>query len=304
MNAEIKNSMDAKHFRTGYIAIVGRPNVGKSTLLNHLIQQKISITSKKAQTTRHRIHGILTDTQSQFIFVDTPGFQMRYRNQLNQIMNRVVTQSVRDVDAILFVIEARRFDERDEQVLKLLPTNIPVILVINKVDRLEKKHQLLPFMENMARKFGFAGIIPISAATGSQLPALLEMVRPYLPESPPLFDEDEISDRSERFLAAEMIREKLFRLMGDEIPYSTSVVIDQFTIEGHLRKIFACILVEKANQKAIVIGKQGEKLKLVATQARKDMEKLFGSKVYLEVWVKVKSGWADDVNTLKNLGYE
>ncbi|MCW5600635.1 GTPase Era [Nitrosomonas sp.] len=296
--------MDAKHFRTGYIAIVGRPNVGKSTLLNHLIQQKISITSKKAQTTRHRIHGILTDTQSQFIFVDTPGFQMRYRNQLNQIMNRVVTQSVRDVDAILFVIEARRFDERDEQVLKLLPTNIPVILVINKVDRLEKKHQLLPFMENMARKFGFAGIIPISAATGSQLPELLEMVRPYLPESPPLFDEDEISDRSERFLAAEMIREKLFRLMGDEIPYSTSVVIDQFTIEGHLRKIFACILVEKANQKAIVIGKQGEKLKLAATQARKDMEKLFGSKVYLEVWVKVKSGWADDVNTLKNLGYE
>lgn len=304
MDAEIKNSMDAKHFRTGYIAIVGRPNVGKSTLLNHLIQQKISITSKKAQTTRHRIHGILTDTQSQFIFVDTPGFQMRYRNQLNQIMNRVVTQSVRDVDAILFVIEARRFDERDEQVLKLLPTNIPVILVINKVDRLEKKHQLLPFMENMARKFGFAGIIPISAATGSQLPELLEMVRPYLPESPPLFDEDEISDRSERFLAAEMIREKLFRLMGDEIPYSTSVVIDQFTIEGHLRKIFACILVEKANQKAIVIGKQGEKLKLAATQARKDMEKLFGSKVYLEVWVKVKSGWADDVNTLKNLGYE
>ena len=304
MDAEIKNSMDAKHFRTGYIAIVGRPNVGKSTLLNHLIQQKISITSKKAQTTRHRIHGILTDTQSQFIFVDTPGFQMRYRNQLNQIMNRVVTQSVRDVDAVLFVIEARRFDERDEQVLKLLPTNIPVILVINKVDRLEKKHQLLPFMENMARKFGFAGIIPISAATGSQLPELLEMVRPYLPESPPLFDEDEISDRSERFLAAEMIREKLFRLMGDEIPYSTSVVIDQFTIEGHLRKIFACILVEKANQKAIVIGKQGEKLKLVATQARKDMEKLFGSKVYLEVWVKVKSGWADDVNTLKNLGYE
>lgn len=304
MDAEIKNSMDAKHFRTGYIAIVGRPNVGKSTLLNHLIQQKISITSKKAQTTRHRIHGILTDSQSQFIFVDTPGFQMRYRNQLNQIMNRVVTQSVRDVDAILFVIEAIRFDERDELVLKLLPTNIPVILVINKVDRLEKKHQLLPFMENMARKFGFAGIIPISAATGSQLPELLEMVRPYLPESPPLFDEDEISDRSERFLAAEMIREKLFRLMGDEIPYSTSVVIDQFTIEGHLRKIFACILVEKANQKAIVIGKQGEKLKLVATQARKDMEKLFGSKVYLEVWVKVKSGWADDVNTLKNLGYE
>lgn len=296
--------MDSSHFRTGYVAIVGRPNVGKSTLLNHLIQQKISITSKKAQTTRHRIHGILTDRQSQFIFVDTPGFQTHYRNQLNQMMNRVVIQSLRDVDMVLFVIEAMRFDERDELVLKQLPVDKPVILVINKVDRLEKKTHLLPFMESMTNKFSFAGIIPISAAKGIQLPELIDIIRPHLPESLPLFDAEEISDRSERFLAAEMIREKLFRLMGDEIPYSTSVVIDHFVVEGNLRKIFACILVEKANQKAIVIGKQGEKLKIVATQARKDMEKLFGGKVYLEIWVKVKSGWADDINTLKNLGYE
>ncbi len=296
--------MDTSHFRTGYVAIVGRPNVGKSTLLNHVIQQKISITSKKAQTTRHRINGILTDEQSQFIFVDTPGFQTRYSNQLNYMMNRTVIQSVREVDVVLFVIEAMRFDERDELVLKLLPVDRPVILVINKIDRLEKKAQLLPFIESMAKRFSFAGIIPISAARGIQLPELIDVIRPYLPVSPPLFDEEEISDRSERFLAAEMIREKLFRLMGDEIPYSTSVIIDQFVVEGKLRKIFACILVEKANQKAIVIGKNGEKLKIVATQARKDMEKLFGGKVYLEVWVKVKSGWADDVSTLKNLGYE
>ncbi|WP_430232778.1 GTPase Era [Nitrosomonas communis] len=296
--------MASPHFRTGYVAIVGRPNVGKSTLLNHLIQQKISITSKKAQTTRHRINGILTDEQSQFIFVDTPGFQTRHSSQLNQIMNRTVIQSIREVDIILFVIEAIRFDERDKGVLKLLPADRPVILVINKVDQLAQKTQLLPFIESMAKEFNFAGIIPVSAARGIQLTELIDMVRPYLPESPPFFGEDEISDRSERFLAAEMIREKLFRLMGEEIPYSTTVRIDQFTVEGNLRRIFACILVEKSNQKAIVIGKNGEKLKIIATQARQDMEKLFGSKVYLEVWVKVKNGWADDINTLKSLGYE
>lgn len=296
--------MDSSHFRTGYVAIIGRPNVGKSTLLNHLIQQKISITSKKAQTTRHRINGILTDKQSQFIFVDTPGFQTRYRSQLNHMMNRAVIRSVRDVDIVLFLIEAMHFDERDELVLKLLPADRPVVLVINKVDRLEKKTQLLPFMESVSKKFSFAGIVPISALREIQLSELINMIRPYLPESPSLFDEEEISDRSERFLAAEMIREKLFRLMGDEIPYSASVAIDQFIVEGKLRKIFACILVEKTNQKAIVIGKNGEKLKIVATQARKDMEKLFEGKVYLEVWVKVKSGWADDASTLKSLGYE
>jgi len=291
-------------YRTGTITIVGRPNVGKSTLLNHLVGQKVSITSKKAQTTRHRITGILTDAQSQFIFVDTPGFQTQHINRLNKGMNRTVTQSMLDVDVVLFVIEAVRFDERDKLVLKLLPVDRPVILVINKVDRLADKSRLLPFLEKMSREFAFAAIVPVSAEKGTQLAELMGAIRPYLPESPPLYGEDEVTDRSERFIAAELVREKLFRLMGEEIPYSTSVAIDQFTTEGELRKIHAAIIVDKANQKAIVIGKNGEKLKEIATQARKDMEKSFGGKVYLEVWVKVKSGWADDARALKSLGYE
>jgi len=296
--------MSLPNYKTGYISIVGRPNVGKSTLLNHLIKQKISITSRKAQTTRHRIQGILTDTQSQFIFVDTPGFQTRYRSQLNQAMNRVVMQSVRDVDVIVLVIEADRFDQQDDLVLKQLPLDRPVILVINKIDLLQEKLQLLPFIQRIAAIFNFSAIIPVSALQDKQLSELIETIRHHLPESEPLFAEDEITDRSERFLAAELLREKVFRQMGEEVPYSTSVIIEQFEVEGTLRRIHACILVERPNQKAIIIGKQGQKLKEMATQARKDMELLFGSKVYLEVWVKVKSGWADDVSVLKNLGYE
>lgn len=291
------------NYRTGYIAIIGRPNVGKSTLLNNLVGQKVSITSKKAQTTRHRINGILTDEQSQFIFVDTPGFQTRHTNRLNSLMNRTVTQSMRDVDVVIFVIEALHFDERDRLVLKLLPIDRPVLLVINKIDQLADKSRLLPFLEKMAKEFAFAAMIPISAQEGIQLPQLLSTIRPYLPESQPLFDPDEATDRSERFIAAELIREKLFRLTGEEIPYSVSITIDEFTIEGELRKIHACIIVDKTAHKAIIIGKNGEKLKTIATQARKDMEKVFGSKVYLEVWVKVKTGWANDAQMLKNLGY-
>ena len=301
-------NLDSSDHRCGYVAIVGRPNVGKSTLLNSLVGQKVSITSKKSQTTRHRINGILTDAQSQFIFVDTPGFQTRHTNRLNSGMNRTVTQSMRDVDVVIVVIEALRFDDRDKLVMKLLPVNNkqgkPVILVINKVDRLRDKSQLLPFLEKMAKKYTFTAIVPVSAEQGTQLPDLINTIRLYLPQNPPVFGEDEVTDRSERFIAAELVREKLFRLLGEEIPYSTSVVIDQFTTEGELRKIHASIIVDKANQKAIVIGKDGEKLKVVGTQARKDMEKIFGSKVYLEVWVKVKSGWADDAQVLKNLGYE
>lgn len=301
-------NLDSSDYRCGYIAIVGRPNVGKSTLLNTLVGQKVSITSKKSQTTRHRINGILTDAQSQFIFVDTPGFQTRHTNRLNSGMNRTVTQSMRDVDVVILVIEALRFDDRDKLVTKLLPVNNrqgkPVILVINKVDRLRDKSQLLPFLEKMAKEYTFAAIVPVSAEEGTQLPDLINTIRLYLPQNPPVFGEDEVTDRSERFIAAELVREKLFRLLGEEIPYSTSVVIDQFTTEGELRKIHASIIVDKANQKAIVIGKDGEKLKVIGTQARKDMEKIFGSKVYLEVWVKVKSGWADDAQVLKNLGYE
>ena len=301
-------NLDSSDHRCGYVAIVGRPNVGKSTLLNSLVGQKVSITSKKSQTTRHRINGILTDAQSQFIFVDTPGFQTRHTNRLNSGMNRTVTQSMRDVDVVIVVIEALRFDDRDKLVMKLLPVNNkqekPVILVINKVDRLRDKSQLLPFLEKMAKKYTFTAIVPVSAEQGTQLPDLINTIRLYLPQNPPVFGEDEVTDRSERFIAAELVREKLFRLLGEEIPYSTSVVIDQFTTEGELRKIHASIIVDKANQKAIVIGKDGEKLKVIGTQARKDMEKIFGSKVYLEVWVKVKSGWADDAQVLKNLGYE
>lgn len=296
--------MTTQNFHTGYIAIIGRPNVGKSTLLNRLVGQNVSITSKKAQTTRHRINGILTDEQSQFIFVDTPGFQMQYMNRLNSVMNRTVTKSMYGVDVVVFVIESLYFDERDEQVLKLLPVDKPVILAINKVDRISDKSRLLPFLEKLSKVFSFSAMIPVSAERGIQIQELIHAIRPYLPEGPPLFSRDEATDRSERFIAAELIREKLFRLMWDEIPYSTSVAIDQFTNESGLRKIYASIIVDRANQKAMIIGKNGEELKLVATQARRDMEKLFGSKVYLKVWVKVKSGWADDLRALKTLGYE
>ena len=291
------------NYRTGFIAIIGRPNVGKSTLLNSLIGQKVSITSKKAQTTRHRITGILTDDESQFIFVDTPGFQNRHTNRLNSLMNRTVTQSMKDVDVVIFVIESLHFDERDRLVLKLLPTDRPVILVINKIDQLSEKLRLLPFLEKMAKEFAFTAMVPVSAQERLQLPDLLSTIRPHLPVNQPLFEPDEATDRSERFIAAELIREKLFRLTGEEIPYSTSITIDQFTTENDLRKIHACIIVDKSGHKAIIIGKGGEKLKMIGTQARKDMESIFGGKVYLEIWVKVKSGWADDAQMLKSLGY-
>lgn len=302
MNAEATPA--DPHYRSGYVAIVGRPNVGKSTLLNRLVGQKISITSKKSQTTRHRIHGIFTGTHSQFIFVDTPGFQTRHTGRLNSGMNRVVTQTLRDVDVVILVIEAMRFDDRDKLVVKLLPKNKPVILALNKIDRLPDKSQLLPFLEKMSKEFEFSAMVPISAEHGGQLTELIAAVEPHLPQNSALFQEDEVTDRDERFLAAELVREKLFRLLGEEVPYSTSVVIDQFVMEGELRRIHASVVVDKSSQKAIVIGKDGEKLKLIATQARKDMEESFGSKVYLKIWVKVKSGWAEDARTLKSLGYE
>jgi GTP-binding protein Era len=291
-------------FHSGFISIVGRPNVGKSTLLNHLIGQKISITSRKAQTTRHRITGILTEEQTQFVFVDTPGFQTQYLNTLNKGLNRVVTGSLRDVNVVLFVIEARHFDERDRQVMNLLPTTIPVILVINKVDNMEHKNELLPFMQDIAKERHFAAIVPVSAKHDNQLDTLLDAIRPYLPEGEKIYPDDEITDRNERFLAAEIVREKVFRFTGEELPYSVSVVIEQFKLEGKLRRINAAILVDKDAHKAMLIGAKGEKLKEIATQARLDMEKLFDGKVFLEVWVKVRSGWADSPQMLKSLGYE
>ena len=291
-------------FHTGFIAIVGRPNVGKSTLLNHLVGQKVSITSRKAQTTRHRITGIRTDEDAQYVFVDTPGFQMQHQSALNRVMNRAVTQTLSDVDVVLLVIEAQRFDSRDEKVLALLPKDRPVVLVLNKIDKVADKAAMLPFMEKMAALFPFAAIIPVSAQRGAMLPDLVQEIRRHLPEGEPMFGEDEITDRSERFLAAEIVREKVFRLSGDELPYSVSVEIEKFETVGALRRIFAAIIVDKESQKPILIGKKGEKLKEIGTQARQDMEKLFDGKVYLEVWVKVKGGWADDERALKSLGYE
>jgi GTP-binding protein Era len=292
------------NFHTGFIAIVGRPNVGKSTLLNHLVGQKVSITSRKAQTTRHRVTGIRTEANAQYVFVDTPGFQTKHRSALNTAMNRTVTQALQDVDVVLFVVEALHFDTRDQQVLALLPQNRPVLLVINKIDHLADKAALLPFMQKLAALFTFAAVVPVSAEKGIQLDSLLAEIGPRLPESGPMFGEDEVTDRSERFLAAELIREKVFRMMGDEIPYSVTVEIEQFVQEGKLRRIHASIVVDRQGQKAILIGKGGEKLKLIGTQAREGMEKLFDGKVYLELWVKVKGGWADDERALKSLGYD
>jgi GTP-binding protein Era len=293
-----------EEFRSGYVAIVGRPNVGKSTLLNHLIGQKISITSRKAQTTRHRIHGIYTDEHSQFVFVDTPGFQTKHLNALNRGMNRVVISSLRDVQVVVYVLEALRYDERDQEVLKLLPDNRPVVLVINKIDEVPDKGQLFSFAERVAQDFKFAEIVPVSAKQNIKLDELRVALRRFLPAGELIYDKDDITNRSERFLAAEMLREKIFRFTGDELPYSTSVVIEQFKMEGKLRRIHAAILVDREAHKAMLIGKKGEKLKEIATQARLDMEKLFDGKVFLEVFVKLRSGWADDQRVLHSLGYE
>lgn len=295
--------MASASFRAGLIAIVGRPNVGKSTLLNRLVGQKISITSHKPQTTRHRITGILTHEDAQYVFVDTPGFQTQYHNALNRAMNRSVVQSLQDVDAVLLVIDALQFNGRDRGVLKLLSSH-PTLLVINKIDKLADKKQLLPFIEKVSKEHHFAAIVPVSAQKNLQLKELLQTVREFLPENPPLYPDDEITDRNERFLAAELIREKVFRLLGEEVPYAVSVVVDDFVFERGLRRIQASIIIDKSSQKAIIIGAKGEKLKVIATQARQDMEKLFGGKVFLQVWVKVKSGWADDARILKKLGYE
>jgi GTP-binding protein Era len=296
--------MSTSVHRAGYIAIVGRPNVGKSTLLNRLVGQKISITSRKPQTTRQRITGILTREDAQLVFVDTPGFQTKHRSALTRIMNRSVTQSLQEVDVVLWVIEALKFDELDAALQRLLPGNVPVVLAINKVDRLEDKNALLPFIRELSERFQLNAIVPVAAEKGERLDELVKAVVPLLPEQPPVFGEDEITTSSERFLATELIREKLFRLLGEELPYAAAVEIERFEMDGQLRRIHAAIIVDKASQKAIVIGKGGEKLKLVATQARKDMEQLFGGKVFLEVWVKVKSGWADSAATLKRMGIE
>ncbi|MDR2452433.1 MAG: GTPase Era [Candidatus Accumulibacter sp.] len=290
--------------KSGFIAIVGRPNVGKSTLLNRLIGEKISIVSSKAQTTRHRITGILTRPGAQFVFVDTPGFQTRRAGVLNRTMNRGVSAALAEVDVIILVVEAGRFTDGDEAVVRLLPKDRPVVLAVNKIDRLEEKAVLLPMLDRLRQMFPFAALVPVSAAKGSQLEDLLAELCERLPREGFLFAEDEMTDRGEGFLAAEFIREKIFRLLGDELPYASTARIEKFEREGALRRISAAILVDRPAHKGIVIGKGGQMLKRIASEARQDMERLFGGKVFLEVFVQVRSGWSDDERLLRSLGHE
>ena len=291
-------------FRCGTVAIIGRPNVGKSTLLNHLIGQKVSITSNKAQTTRHRITGILTDEQTQFLFLDTPGFQKTHDNALNRVLNRTVTHAVSDADVALFMVEALRYSEADETVLKQLSGFRTVLLLVSKCDKVKEKSKLMGFLKEMQGKADFAAIVPVSVKQKKSLDELTKVIRQYLPEGPPVFAADDFTDRSERFMATEFIREKVFRQLGDELPYAANVIIDKYEEVGNLRRVFASIVVEKASQKAILIGEKGERLKRIGTDARKDMEASFGGKVYLELWVRVKKGWADDDALVRQYGYE
>ena len=289
-------------YHCGFVAIVGRPNVGKSTLMNHLIGQKVSITSKKAQTTRHRVNGIHTEDNAQFIFVDTPGFQTFHKGALNETLNKSVKDSLGSVDCVLFILEAMRISAADREVMALLPKHTPVILVINKLDKVKDKLLLQEFIDGVRAEFSFADCEVVSAKHGQRLTELLDKVRPHLPESMPLYPEDMVTDKSERFLSAEIVREKLFRYLGEELPYEMNVEVEMFEMDGELRRIHIAVLVDKENQKPIVIGKGGEKLKKISTEARLDMEKLFDGKVFLQVWVKVKSGWADDVRFLREFG--
>ena len=289
--------------KTGTIAIVGRPNVGKSTLLNQLVGAHVAITSRKAQTTRHRLLGIRTDVDAQYQFVDTPGYQTRHANALNKMMNRTVGQVAGEVDVAVMVIDANGWDERDDPVLKLIPANVPVILALNKIDKVTDKAKVAELLGAASKKRDFAALVPISASKGTQMKALLYEVRKHLPEGEPSYGVDDITDRPERFLAAELVRERIFRLLGDELPYSIAVDIESFELEGNLRRIAASIYVDRPGHKAIVIGEKGATLKRIGTEARHAMEALFDGRVHLELWVKVKSGWADSDAALRQFGY-
>ena len=289
--------------RCGTIGLVGRPNTGKSSLLNRLVGQKLSIVSNKPQTTRHLITGILTRDDCQYVFVDSPGNPPQQKSVLHRALNRRVNEAARDVDVVLFVVEAR-FGPEDRAALDRIPASQKVIAAVNKIDLLKNEAQLIPFLDRLSKTRAFEAIVPVSAHTGRNLPALLRAVREALPEGPAAYPPDQLTDRDERFLAAELLREKLFMEMGQELPYRCEVVIESFKEEGRLRRIEATILIERDSQRAIVLGKGGERLKRMATAARKDMERLFGGKVYLGVWVKVRRAWTDDVRVLRQLGYD
>ena len=297
--------------RCGLVAIVGKPNVGKSTLLNALVGQKISITSRKAQTTRHRITGMRTRGATQFVFVDTPGFQTLHANALNRSLNKTVVGAVSDVDLILFVVEAGSFTAADERVLKLLGTGIPTVLIANKLDNVHRRGDIAPWLKTMQEKHSFAEFVPMSAKNAKDVERLFGICEKYLPEQPWFYDEDELTDRSEKFLAGELVREKLFRLTGDELPYTSTVIIDKFEEEPpqkkgqkRLLRIAATIVVERDGHKAMVIGDKGERIKRIGMETRVELEKLADAKVFLELWVKVRSGWADDEARVRSFGYE
>jgi GTP-binding protein Era len=290
--------------RCGTVGIAGRPNTGKSSLLNRLLGTKLSIVSPRPQTTRHLVTGILTTDGCQYVFVDAPGQQARQKSVLHRRLNRRATQAARDADVALFLVEAGRFTPEDHAVLDAIPASQKVVAVVNKVDLVKRQAELIPFLERLSKTRDFAAIVPVSAKTGKNVPALLDALREALPEAPAAYPADQLTDRDERFFAAELLREKLFLEMGEELPYRCEVLIDSFKEEGRLRRIEATILVERESQKAIVVGAGGERLKRMASAARKDMEKLFGGKVYLGTWVKVRKAWTDDARVLRQLGYE
>ncbi|TAK45400.1 MAG: GTPase Era [Betaproteobacteria bacterium] len=290
-------------FRCGTVALAGRPNTGKSSLLNRLVGHKLAIVSSKAQTTRHRLTGIFTTSDCQYLFVDLPGYQTRHADALNRALNRAASEGARDADVTLFVVEALRFGPADRAVLARIPQAQRVIAVVNKIDLAKQPPELLPFVAQLQKERDFAAIVPVSARTGRNLPELLRVVRDCLPEAPAAYPADQLTDRDERFFAAERLREKLFRLLGQELPYRCEVVIDSFREEPRLRRIEATIWVERDSQKAIVIGAGGANLKRISSAARRDLEALFGGPVYLGVWVKVKQDWTRDARRLRQLGY-
>lgn len=290
--------------RAGTIGIVGRPNTGKSSLLNRIVGQKLSIVSPRAQTTRHLVTGVLTRPDCQYVFVDAPGQQLKARSTLQRTLNRRATEAGRDTDIVLFVVEALRFTPEDRAALERIPERQRLVVAVNKVDTVKSRSALIPYLERLARTRDFHAVVPVSARTGRNVEELLAVLRDALPEGPAVYPEDQLTDKDERFFAAELLREQLFEHMGEELPYRCEVVVESFREEGRLRRIDATILVERASQKAMVIGAGGEKLKRMASAARKEMEKLFGGKVYLGVWVKVRRAWTDDARVLRQLGYE
>lgn len=292
-----------KRYRCGTVALAGRPNTGKSSLLNKLVGQKIAIVSPKAQTTRRTVTGILTTPSCQYVFVDLPGYQTRHVNVLNRALNRQATEGARDCDVVVFVVEALRFGTEDREVLARIPGEQPLVLALNKIDLAKNRLELLPFIERLQKERSFAAIVPVSARGGRNLPELLKVVEGLLPAGPAAYPADQLTDRDERFFAVEILREKLFQLLGEELPYRCDVAIESFKEEGRLRRIEATLWVERDSQKAIVIGARGEQLKRISTAARRDLERLFDGKVYLGVWVKVKRDWTGDARLLKQLGY-